>query len=464
MKTKDICSYFEQYGEIESIGLTIRFKDKIDANKVLQCHYHKVGNYILTAEPPRELPIINDCKSVASPQKHILDLDDKCLMEIGGYLNDDQLVQISASCVRFKGIADKVFASKYKGIFEVDLRKKSVAENEHIFKWFGTTIDTLTIISEFYDGYFRYQRCTEMPETLQLASDYCSQTLRELHVKDESYSVWEGLTVNYPKLERLYWNIELDNLWNEPCECPNLSKFISPLPRLKELICTGYMLLTSQTLTEIVENCPKLEKFCYKPYYDEEVKFTEEMMTTLCKLKSLSSLHISRSNLDIMSLLNGLWMGDIPLECLDLSAYDHDVDDDGEEIIIALSKLKRIKKLNMPNFKVKIKHLTRLVKSLPLLEELELRLYDKCECLINGLQETLRNANQLKKFHFYARNYSQDKKWEINTAGYQILANVVKRRIEKRKLSIKIRGDIDINYIDTKAVKHNYEWFEISMF
>ena len=297
-----------------------------------------------------------------------------------------------------------------------------------------------------------------MPAALKLASEYCGQTLRELHIDDDDCSDWEGLTVNYPKLERLYWNIDSYHGEDEICECPNLSTFITPLPRLKEFTCTGYMTLTSQTLIKIVENWPNIEKFCYRSDYDEETEFTEEMMTSLCKLKSLQCLDISCSRIDILSLVNDLWKESIPLESLRLCDSD---DHDGHEIINGLSKLKRIKTLKMPKVNVKCKHLIRLARSLPLLEKLKLELRDECECLINELQEMLRNANQLKKLHLHFST-ARDKKWEINTDNYQMLANVVKRRTEKRKLSIKISGYIDISHIDVEIAESNREWLEIS--
>lgn len=455
MKTEDICSYFEQYGEIESVGITIRFKDKTDANKVLQRRHHKVGNYVLTAETPRALPKNNDYKLAASSQKHILDLDDKILKKIGKYLKDKHLGKMSATCVRFKKIANQIFGMKYQRKFKVDLRNTLIAEAADVLKPFGAMINTMTLTSEFYERELFHDDFTEteMPAALKLAADYCGKTLRELRVNDDVHTTWSHLSVNYPKLERLYWVVRSEFASDyDRCECPNLSKFLSPLPNLRELTCTGYLYLKLETLIEIVENCPNLEKFCYRSYY-EELKFTEEMMTPFCKLKSLKCLEILCYAIDLGSFTNELWKGNIPLERIVLN----NIHGNDNAIIRGLLKLKRLKTLKMPDLTVKFKHLSSLSKSLPLLEELEISLSEEPQRPIDGLMEMLRDANKLEQLHLG----EWDWQGEISPADYQRLANIVKKRGEKRKLSIDVSHKIDLNRIDADTIQRNREWIAI---
>ena len=345
---------------------------------------------------------------------------------------------------------------KYKGHFKVDLRNTLIAEAEDVLKPFGAMINTMTLTSEFYDKFIHHNDYTEteMPTALQLAADYCGQSLRELHVNDDVHTAWSDFTVNYPKLKRLYWDVRSEFASDyDRCECPNLSKFISPLPNLKELTCTGYLKLTLDTLIEIVGNCPNLEKFCYRSYY-EGLEYTEEMMTPFCKLKSLRCLEITCYAIDLRSFTNDLWKGNIPFESLILN-NTHGNDD---EIIMGLLKLKRLKTLKMPGLSVEFKHLSNLAKSLPLLEELGISFSEEPQRPIDGLMEMLRDANKLTQLHLG----EWDWQGEISTADYLRLVIVVKKRGEKRKLSISVSQDIDLSRIDAEAIQQNREWIEIS--
>ncbi|XP_031627213.1 uncharacterized protein LOC116343342 [Contarinia nasturtii] len=444
MLAEGIVPYFEEYGEIENILVTIRYERESDTFPLRKNSYHRAGNYILNVEKPNSSP--------SDPPKK-LKVADANWKQTFSHLNSKDLCSVVETCTLFQKLGTNAFYE-----YEIDLNKMSFEEVKNVLQHLGDGIKVLKVfwedkveaINEFMDA---TKYCGNL-EQLFLYSQ-C-----EYHHEDV---VWNliGCKMNFPKLEHLH----LEYL--HECECDQTEKCYSrndndgriadllKNSKLSKLSLKGFH-LKDKGFKTIANKLPNLEVLRYKGYcgYDQ---YRGADMGGLKKLKSLKELEIEDAEIPVVTLIDGLAEVGAPIESLTLfDTYKNDDDD----IVCSIMKLKGINILKLSHIHgMECKQIVRLAKALPLLSVFEFSIDGKNEDDIkfDEIIKMLHHAHKLTKMTVYKSNGL--KKFTIK--NYKKTLKLVKNRPEKLKLSFMVPKYVDLTEINAETIQHNQEWLEL---
>lgn len=422
---KSIILYLEEFGEIENICVSFRFKDETVAESVLRTRFHKIENRIWTTESPNQ-PFAKKIKLMQPT--HILDLSDKVLMNIFKQLDLVDLAHVSETCVHLDRIAKKVFQLKHK---IGDLTDEFVS----ILPRFGDLVTELKPLSyeDKYELDTVVKYCKNL-KTLELVSMRLNTD--ELHSIFMDLSklktiIFNGVTVFGANHLSMTINPCVEELFLRDCFI-DVALFVKMMPNLRTLsVCDCYNLTKEETMQ-------------------------------LCRLKYLKYLEVLYTSIAVQALFDGMVSGGVKIEVVKLSPWSW-IPEPIDNIIDAITKLKTIKYLHLSEKFEEIledKHLVRLAKGLPLLSKLEI---GSIGMTINGLKDIVRFAKRLTSMKLRP-NISKENIFTlvaIGAADYKAILETIKRRPEKLKLTIRLPREVDVSQIDANARKLDSEWLEV---
>lgn len=219
--TEEIVSkYFQRFGEIEATKLKrcrefteayVLFKKGADATSVLITCNHKIGGHKidLFASDRQSKDFLSDqmqcqdmdiCNNYYDPSKRsLLDLNNDCIREILGILDTDEFCYLSMSHNRIKTIAEFVFVARRDKIISSLNSKRRM---QLVIRAFGHLLTDFKIINTWY-LYADYSS-----DLIQSLGRFCSGNLKTLHLdriilKDEAVEMCANL---FAYLEKLVLN------------------------------------------------------------------------------------------------------------------------------------------------------------------------------------------------------------------------------------------------------------------
>lgn len=357
-----IIDQFKQYGEIESIAVTIRFKNQTDVISILNEKSHDVKDHLLKIESscpaPVTLPITKKYKRVHSTETHILDLDDFCLVRIfKHYLGFKDLRNISRTCTRFNQLSTYVFSTKYNGRYQIYLLSPMQKYKKDI-EDFGAAIKRLDI-SWCNGAHPKY-----IKNIMELTTKYCGKNLKELFLhsyvdtEQDCDLMMMSAMMNFSNLKHLY--LEYD------CSKSNMSS-----GRMMPCFET-YNHCRTEEIAQLLSNSriSKLSKLSISCTHRKcEDALSSQFKSNLSKFKLLRELYIA-GGIQI-PLIKFIGKIGTPIKILTIGCSQ-----DTDIIVRSISKLESLEVLRVIDFKnFNEKHLSELAKKLKSLSEFHINLY-----------------------------------------------------------------------------------------
>lgn len=431
------------------------------------------------------------------------DLCDDVLQETFRYLDTFELTIVAEVCKKFKRNAQTVFSFQQKNMtaeFKITARHSvnhnisaklisirrlpSVLENfgpflfdleislEYEFKriskytpavvkWLvqycGETLNSLKLwhfvfdtetISEFQPLLRRLQKFSLNDCQFKTESNFseifsCASELREIKITqifdyDGEHYVNFKVRVNIPKLEAL-----AIHEYEYGISTATIDNFLVMNPQLKQLDIHNYNYNDDDSESYLFETMaqytPHMEKLRLCCYFPTEFNNFIEKAKNLKHLTALKSLDIDCQGDPFSVVISELVAANIPLESLTMSNFIVD-----QELVIGVSRLTRLRKLEFEGSEIKMSYVLEIVKHLPEIIELII------EMLINpptesasDLVEIVKSAPKLKFMHFnanYGVNYGEN--WNFDEIVYRDLLDVVSKRGKGSSLKLVLRRKV----------------------
>lgn len=323
MKQSIVIQHFEAFGKIEHLEFRnrngigfgiIQFEKEGCLRDISQKRYYRIEKYIISVKPysGQLIEIFFDTK-FDTKMPHFLNLNDNCLVDVFGYLDEYSLAAVATTCTRFKPIAEQTFSTNFP---EYKLYLCEAFEKELLCEAFSHLISRMIVSHEFES----FINCiNKYPfnslRSLSLRGDFskltihdkiklesifanlhdfeivdfsygqigknlllaCSE-LRKLHIDSSNEKIWNILTIHLPKLE-----------YFEFCDSINedrLEQFLAINRGIKTLNFRWCLNLSVKICKIIADFLPNIEHLTFA--LTDDCDFLRE----LGKLKYLKTLHI----------------------------------------------------------------------------------------------------------------------------------------------------------------------------
>lgn len=492
--TTEITSYFEPFGELESIRTHskyplkygfLQFKTEEIALNVLSTSPHRISNCNVKVKVADLLhqPDLNMVPAQDSQLNILNALHDDCFQEIFKYFDLHDLTNVAGVCVYFNQMAKENFSSNYK---HITLTCDSGNFEKNLLRHFGSSIESLTVVARNRES---------NNATLQLMSECCSTAkLKTLRLVDfSSGTEWTKLQSIFARLEELtleccsfndgmkkmlancgelkqlnctnctmygkYINKKFPKIQNATFHsntyfcCSEFITFITQNRSLKCLSITSDIMIylnMSKVIQTVVRRRPNLlELEISQNVYDLE-KF-DRNITSLSRLKRLKVLKLNFNSISVASLMKGLVENRAPIEHLKCSNGKVDAD-----AIKAISQMKQIRILQFIEcYCLSDDYINDLAKSLPQLQEIHLENLHSLHS-IYGLKNVVQNAPKLSLLELTSIDGIS-----IDMYDYKMLLKAVQNRTEKVKLVIQVKCDADKIDIPKEMLGENCDHLEI---
>lgn len=436
--------------------------------------------------------------STSNSASSILILNDDCLISLFKYLNLDDLCAVADVCSRFRRNAQTHFSySKLKELYSISYCICRAADNvkraENVLSIFGNFVKSIklevlhhhcdiprghhkrvaqmlrrhcceTLHELVVERYFINDEiallihpalanlrtfsmieCTVAKSFVKLLPKW-SPKLRELRIVDSNRiknigtpNEGQPIPLTYDKLETLYMERITDVVYVDLVE-----DVLKSSPLLKKIEVVTCQNKGNRICSSIVKYAPQIENLrfhggcarheLYPSYFGRLTKLQSLAMTFYTDVKSNIHHHIEH----VLTVLNDIIVGDIPLENLELNGFQlHDKGDRFADEISKLKKLKTLRLLNLDNLTPsQFLHICRGLSELTEIYVSKPMRKGKCDFSPANLLTLVKNGKNLQILSYDGILSKEKAEVCINDNTYTTLLNILQRRTDKKHLKI----------------------------